>query len=64
MHEKLINDTEDKQKTISERIFLIKGKKEAVNIVNVVGKLLRKMDDKKEVVNILRSVAPGINIVR
>jgi len=35
-----------------------------VNIVNVVGKLLRKMDDKKEVVNILRSVAPGINIVR
>ncbi|KKQ91830.1 MAG: Polysaccharide biosynthesis protein superfamily [Candidatus Woesebacteria bacterium GW2011_GWB1_39_10] len=64
LHEKLINDTEDKQKTISERIFLIKGKKEAVNIVNVVGKLLRKMDDKKEVVNILRSVAPGINIVR
>lgn len=64
LHEKLIDDSENKQKTINERIFLIKGKKESVNIVNVVGKLLYKMDNKKEVVNILKSVAPGINIVR
>lgn len=62
LEEKLINDNEDRFKTLNERIFLVKKETNRFNIIKVVNELSNcvKNNDKKQIFRILRQFAPGL----
>lgn len=60
--EKLITETENVQKTLNKRIFLVEGNAENLSVNNILDKLRKLVlkEDNRGIMNVLKDVAPNI----